>query len=644
MSIKLKLIISYIFLIIFSVSIVGFQIEKKASDILFKEATGNSETITELINTTINVREDLLSKKILDNLNFVEENLNNSNTLRIDKTETNLIENNLLPSLYFKNKNLTIDNTFVSDLGESLDAVLTIFLLEDKKLFRISTNIIKGGKVATGTYIDSNSPIYQNIINNKSYYGKTLVVDSWYISAYKPLLDKDNKIIGAIGLGYKELNPYLEKNISNIKVGETGYVYIMNSNGDAILHPTIKGDNLIKYDFSKEIIEKKNGIIEYEFNGIYKLAAYKYFEPYDWYIVTTVNYDDLKSSSKAIFKTTFYTGLIIIIIGIILALVLAETLIKPINKLKYYMEVASKGDMTVYSDIKSKDEIGSLSNSFNIMITENKRLLEETVKCDKMKTEFFANISHELKTPLNIIFTTSQLFAVYINEDKEIDYVKINKYIDSLKQNCYRLIRLVNNLIDATKIDSGFMEVNFKNGNIVDIVESITLSTVDYIEGKGKNIVFDTDAEEKIMAFDAEKMERIILNLISNAIKFTREGDEIKVSIYDKNDYIIISVKDTGIGIEKEKQNTIFERFKQINPLLSRNHEGSGIGLSLVKSLVEIHKGTIQVQSTYGQGSEFIITIPVTITSNNDALDNCNYYTSQDNLEKIQIEFSDIYK
>jgi signal transduction histidine kinase len=108
--------------------------------------------------------------------------------------------------------------------------------------------------------------------------------------------------------------------------------------------------------------------------------------------------------------------------------------------------------------------------------------------------------------------------------------------------------------------------------------------------------------------------------------------------------YIIISVKDTGIGIEKEKQNTIFERFKQINPLLNRNHEGSGIGLSLVKSLVEIHKGTIQVQSTYGQGSEFIITIPVTIIYNNDSPDNCNYYTSQDNLEKIQIEFSDIYK
>jgi signal transduction histidine kinase len=504
---------------------------------IFKEVTENSETITELINTTINVREDLLSKKILGDLNFVGRYLNNSNVLRIDKTETNLIENYLLPSLYFKNKNLTIDNTFVADLGASLDAVLTIFLLEDKKLFRVSTNIIQSGKTVTGTYIDSNSPIYQNIINNKSYYGRTLIVDSWYISAYKPLLDKDNKIIGAIGLGYEELNPYLEKNISNIKVGETGYVYIMNSNGDAILHPTIKGDNLIKYDFSKEIIEKKNGIIEYEFNGIYKLAAYKYFEPYNWYIVTTANYDDLKTSSKAIFKTTFYTGLIIIILGIILALLLAETLIKPINKLKHYMEVVSKGDTAVYSDIKSKDEIGSLSNSFNIMITENKRLLEETVKCDKMKTEFFANISHELKTPLNIIFTTSQLFSVYINENKEIDYVKINRYIDSLKQNCYRLIRLVNNLIDATKIDSGYMEVNFKNSNIIDIIESITLSTVDYIEGKGKNIVFDTDTEEKIMAFDAEKMERIILNLISNAIKFTREGGEIKVSIYDKNDY-----------------------------------------------------------------------------------------------------------
>ena len=162
-----------------------------------------------------------------------------------------------------------------------------------------------------------------------------------------------------------------------------------------------------------------------------------------------------------------------------------------------------------------------------------------------------------------------------------------------MKQNCYRLLRLVNNLIDITKIDSGFMELNLKNVNIIEVVENITLSTAEYIESKSRTIIFDTDIEEKIMAIDPEQMERVILNLISNATKFTSPGDTIEVTIYDKDKYILISIKDTGIGIPQDKLDSIFERFKQVDPLLSRRSEGSGIGLSLVKSLVEMHNGNI---------------------------------------------------
>jgi signal transduction histidine kinase len=160
-----------------------------------------------------------------------------------------------------------------------------------------------------------------------------------------------------------------------------------------------------------------------------------------------------------------------------------------------------------------------------------------------------------------------------------------------MKQNCYRLLRLINNLIDITKIDSGFINLNLQNKNIVEVIENVTLSTVEYVESKCRTIIFDTDVEEKIMAFDPEKIERIILNLISNAVKFTKPQDQIEINVYDKKENIIISVKDTGIGIPKEKQKIIFERFRQVSPLLNRTHEGSGIGLSLVKSLVEMHTG-----------------------------------------------------
>jgi signal transduction histidine kinase len=179
--------------------------------------------------------------------------------------------------------------------------------------------------------------------------------------------------------------------------------------------------------------------------------------------------------------------------------------------------------------------------------------------------------------------------------------------------------------------------------SIIEVVENITLSTAEYIQSKSRTIVFDTDVEEKIMAFDEEKMERILLNLISNATKFTKPGDTIEVSVYDKNDHIIISVKDNGRGIPEEMLSQIFQRFKQVDNLLSRSHEGSGIGLAIVKSLVEMHEGTIDVKSTYTEGTEFIISLPFRSISNKDSKDSKKDYTAQTNVEKIQIEFSDIY-
>ncbi|MEG1255430.1 Cache 3/Cache 2 fusion domain-containing protein [Clostridium sp.] len=641
MGIKFKLLINYLLLIIFTVSVLSFFIVNKSRDIVFNEVTQESQRITELIETTVSVRNDLLSEKIKTDLHFAEELLNNLGRIKIDKSNPIKVGNEAVPTLYAGNDNLNLSNSLVDDIKNSTGQISSIFLLKEDKLIRVSTNIIQDGKRVVGTYIDSDSSVYKKIINNEPCYGRFLIEHNSYIAGYKPILDENKKVIGAIGLGDKEFNNYLEKALDDIQIGQTGYVYIMNSKGDVIIHPHIKGQNIGEFDFSKKIINNKNGLIDYEFNGVHKLASYRYFEPWDWYIVTTANYDDLNSSSREIINLTFIAGIVIFILGVGIALFMANNLVRPINKLKNLMEIAGKGDLTVHSDINTKDEIGVLSDSFNKMIKENKRLLEEAVQYDKLKTEFIANISHELKTPLNIIFSTAQLFSLNKSNDK-ICNEKLNKYTDIIKQNCYRLIKLVNNLIDITKIDSGFMELNLKNQNIIEVIENITLSTVEYAQSKSRTIIFDTDTEEKILAFDSEKMERVILNLISNAIKFTNPGDKIEVSIYDKGDNILIFIKDTGMGIPEDKQKNIFERFKQVDPLLSRRCEGSGIGLSIVKSLVEMHSGNILVKSKLGEGSEFIIELPVKVVDEKNNTEIIDDY-EQRTVEKIQIEFSDIY-
>ena len=259
----------------------------------------------------------------------------------------------------------------------------------------------------------------------------------------------------------------------------------------------------------------------------------------------------------------------------------------------------------------------------------------------KLQGEFLVNISHELKTPLNVIFSTAQLFNMYctngsLDENKD----SIVKYIDSIKQNSYRLSKMINNIVDLSKIEAGFFKLNLLNLNIVTFVEEIVMSVTIFTNSKGLNITFDTNIEEKIIACDPEKIERVVLNLISNAIKFTDEGDEILVTVNDKNDFVEISVKDNGIGIEYKYLNMIFDRFKQVDRSLSRNAEGTGIGLSLVKSIVELHCGSVSVESEIGNGSEFIVILPAKKVLNESVMYNSEVRSGDQN---IRVELSDVY-
>ena len=644
MSIKIKIIISYLILIILTVSFLGILIGKISKDAVFKEVLEKSKSVTELINTTISVRNNSIIEKSYSDLNSATKLLYSLGKVNVDNKQNIKAGDYYLPVLYAGSQKLSLDTKIVDAIQESTGTNASIFLLNNNKLIRVSTTHTKDNKRIIGTYFSAESDVYKKIVNNQEFLGLTLIGEENSLSRYKPLLNKDKKVIGAIGVGNTLLNDYLEQTLSNIKIGKTGYVYIIDSNGNMILHPDEKGKNVSQYDYTKKIISSKNGLIEYTHKGVHKLAYFMYFKSWDWYIVTTANYDDLASSSRSILYTTLLSGLLMILLGSIIAVFMANNLVKPINKLKSYMEKAGSGDLTVRSDIKNKDEIGVLSDSFNNMLTENRQLIDELVQYDKLKTEFIANMSHELKTPLNIIFSTAQLFSVYLSKDvNSINVEKLTEYTNYMKQNCYRLLRLVNNIIDISKIDSNFMELNLKNQNIVQVAEEITLSTIPYVQGMSRTIIFDTDIEEKFMAFDEEKLERILLNLISNATKFTSPGDTIEIGVYDKDNQIILSVKDNGIGIPEDKLSQIFERFKQVDPLLIRSHEGSGIGLAIVKSLVEMHGGTINVKSKYQEGTEFTISLPVNLTSGNDNQNSKIGLIDRTNSEKIQIEFSDIY-
>lgn len=202
--------------------------------------------------------------------------------------------------------------------------------------------------------------------------------------------------------------------------------------------------------------------------------------------------------------------------------------------------------------------------------------------------------------------------------------------------------RLVNNIIDLTKLDSGALNPNFVNYDIVKLTKDIAESVLSYVEINNVNLTFSSSIEEFIIICDPTFIERIVLNLLSNAIKFSKEKGNIDVNVYLKDKYVVLEVKDNGIGIPITMQQKIFERFVQLDKSLSRKKEGSGIGLSLVKILVEIHNGYIELESKEGNGSIFRVYLPNENDNSMIKVKSCNEYNV--NIERVYAELSDIYE
>jgi signal transduction histidine kinase len=282
------------------------------------------------------------------------------------------------------------------------------------------------------------------------------------------------------------------------------------------------------------------------------------------------------------------------------------------------------------------------SQSFIMVIQDisHRRLLYESRERDKVRSEFFANVSHEFKTPINLMISTSQLLEQVQNKEDALKLLP--KSIRILKQNSYRLIRLVDNIIDITKIESEGIKIELHNVDIVELTEDITLSTLPYAQSNNIELVFDTEMEELEMAIDRDLFERIILNLLSNAIKYNKREGKIFVNMYLEAGYVVIGVTDTGIGINSEMQPYIFETFMQVNKSLIRNVEGSGLGLTLVHALVELHHGKVEVFSKEGEGTTFTLYFPI-YTVEEVCQDKVQKILSKHKDRNTTIELSDIY-
>ncbi|MDY4079573.1 MAG: HAMP domain-containing sensor histidine kinase [Clostridium sp.] len=273
-----------------------------------------------------------------------------------------------------------------------------------------------------------------------------------------------------------------------------------------------------------------------------------------------------------------------------------------------------------------------------------KEQLIDIVKVQKrtldLQENFLINISHDLRSPVNSILSVLQCLKYLKGDNSKEIKEKTNEYRKIIKRNSLKIIKLIDNLIDTTKLEGENYKLNKTNIDIVNVVESIVDSIEVYANQKNINIIFDTNVEEFIINADLEAIDRIVMNLLSNAIKFSPVDEVIEVTLNVKKDKVKISVKDNGMGIAEEEQKKIFNRFEQATNSKRIEGKGSGIGLDLVSYLVKAHGGKIELKSKLNEGSEFIVTIPV---GKLNIIEEKHELMSRNKVEQLEIEFSDIY-
>ena len=370
--------------------------------------------------------------------------------------------------------------------------------------------------------------------------------------------------------------------IANSFKGDAQIIQDMNTFG-AFIPPTLDRNFFSNYI----TIIQNSDLMKYMANTVFYA---------DILIVLSVLVNGLAGYALAKIKFTFREGWVLVIT--LLMIVPTETIIT-IN----YMMIAKAGLLNnIIGYI-----LPLIVNPFNIFLFRQVFVqlpdeLREAAEMDHCGT---------LKYFLNVILSIEQLISSLTKSGVQISIEKMDTYMSTLKGNSQRLLNLINNIIDTSKIDSGFYRLDKEEVNIVTLVEDTALSMVELAEVKGLEIIIDPEIEELFINCDKLDIERCIINLIGNAIKFTDVGGTITVSICELEGKVKIGVKDTGIGIDEKYHKNIFDRFGQVNSVSSEVFGGSGLGLTLTKNLINLHGGEITVISEIGKGSEFSIILPI---------------------------------
>ena len=307
--------------------------------------------------------------------------------------------------------------------------------------------------------------------------------------------------------------------------------------------------------------------------------------------------DFVNSARSTVLKYIILTSFITIAAELIIILAVTRRITKPIREVEFLTKDLAKGNYQGKIEKSSNDEIGALIDSYN-------NLAVELAALEKMRNDFIAAVSHELRTPMTTIrgFVDGMLDGVIPPNRQE-------HYLTVIKDEIIRMNALVNDLLDMARLQSGAVQLDIQQHDIVSILYNIVSKLEPIITEKDINIIYDINCTKCIIYADKASIERVLINLIQNAVKFTAQGGKITLSMRKNGNVIQVSVADNGIGIAQEELPFIFERFYKTDKSRGLDKKGTGLGLAITKSIINAHGQTIKVTSKLGEGTKFTFTL-----------------------------------
>jgi len=448
----------------------------------------------------------------------------------------------------------------------------------------------------------------------------------------------------------------LEKTFSKIKIASTGYAFLFDGRGEILIAPpglesadfgnviNVNTGRLLTNDLKNAYNEKIDSIRYPDPNSDNNelLEAHvSYFKAFDWYFAVVVPVVEIEAPGKAVLRRQMLVIGLIFLVSTVFTFVFVSKISKPLKVLSDYAKLLPKVDFTKESTssdqiaklpLKYTDEVGRLAQSFVFMEKELKKNItaaiestaakerlerEAAEEASRAKGEFLANMSHEIRTPMNGMLGMMELLSHTSLDNKQKDFVV------TLRESGNSLLSIINNILDFSKIEASKMELEATQFCPGEILEATGAMFAEIAQNKGLELICTPELElfQNCYLGDPSRVQQIITNLCGNSIKFTEQGYiEISAEIVDRNSghvTVKVVIRDTGIGLDDDVQEQIFNSFSQADSSTTRRYGGTGLGLSICKHLVELMGGEIGVVSKKGEGSTFWFTISLKTTETN---------------------------